>query len=298
MSQGAVRAALGVSNIEDMEDSLQNLVDEGFSASFVTALQKNLTDLKRYRLVAVFDCDGTLWKGDLGELFFQHQMQQGWLPSSVETGLWPEALSGQFPAKAYDVYEQAVGQGRAREAFGWLVQWCAGLSEIELRNRARAYFEDHFKLNIFFPMFSLVQHLQKAGVEVWAVSGSNYWVVQEACKFFGIDPRCVIASRVRVHNGVLTSQLFDGLIPYADGKVTLIKKYIQKAPFLACGNSYYDQEMLEFSSHLKLVVNSEAPTAQNFNSEQRLKLFAESVITNADSANQDSDSGEWFIQQF
>ena len=142
--------------------------------------------------IAVFDCDGTLWDGDAG---------LGFMTWSMEAGLLSRDASGWIDAR-----HRLYRQGEVSEAAicGEMVQVYAGLREDELRRAAARYFAAHVEAQIFPEMQSLVADLRAEGTDVWAVSSTNNWVVEEGVRRFGIGPERVLAGdlnqcRRRVH---------------------------------------------------------------------------------------------------
>ncbi|MBI3542531.1 MAG: hypothetical protein HY075_04575, partial [Deltaproteobacteria bacterium] len=76
----------------------------GFDATVARELEKFL---KRDwaavpgRKVALFDADGTLWRGDVGEAFYRHQLERKTIPHAPKKNPWDtylaEALEGDTP---------------------------------------------------------------------------------------------------------------------------------------------------------------------------------------------------------
>src|SRR5579875_937968 len=147
--------------------------------------------------VAVFDCDGTLWTGDAG---------LGFMNWSIEAGLLSRNASDWIDAR-HRLYRQ--GDVSELTICGEMVQVYAGLREEELRRAAARYFAAHIESQIFPEMQQLIEKLRAAGVEIWAVSSTNNWVIEEGVRRFGIGPERVLAASVRVHDGLITSDLID-----------------------------------------------------------------------------------------
>ena len=71
-------------------------------------------------------------------------------------------------------------------------------------------------------MAALVAALRQAGVEIWAVSSTNRWVVAEGVRDFGIPEDRVLAAEVRVVDGLITSEIVD--VPTDEGKAAALKR--------------------------------------------------------------------------
>jgi phosphoserine phosphatase len=79
-------------------------------------------------------------------------------------------------------------------------------------------------------------------VDLWAVSSTNNWVIEEGVRRFGILPDRVLAARVAVKEGVVTDVLLD--VPTDEGKVAALAGAGVTAPDAVFGNSVHDAAML------------------------------------------------------
>lgn len=180
--------------------------------------------------VAVFDCDGTLWGGDAGSSFM------GW---SMETGLLRKEKIAWLKGR-YDGYKR--GEVSEEAICGEMVQVYAGLDEAALRKAARSFFRDHIEPRIFPELRRLVGLLRERGTEIWAVSSTNHWVIEEGVQRFGIDPAHVLAAEVAVEGGIITDRIL--AVPTDEGKVTALREVGVIRPDAVFGNSVHDAPML------------------------------------------------------
>lgn len=181
--------------------------------------------------IAVFDCDGTLWNGDAGV---------GFMTWSMEAGLLSRDASDWIDAR-HRLYRQ--GRVSELEICGEMVQVYAGLREDELRRAAARYFTAHVEAQIFPEMHRLVAELRSAGTEIWAVSSTNSWVIEEGMRRFGVGPDRVLAAAVRVKDGLISSDLID--VPTDEGKAEALRRVGIDSPDAVFGNSIHDAAMLE-----------------------------------------------------
>ncbi len=180
--------------------------------------------------VAIFDCDGTLWRGDAGSAFMRWTIETGLL--SPERIAW---LNGR-----YDAY--LAGQVSELAICGEMVQVYAGLREQDLRAAAATFFRTHMEANIFPELRQLIEALRVAGTDLWAVSSTNDWVIEEGVQRFGIAPNRVLSARVHVVDGWLTDRLID--VPTDEGKVAALRRAGLPRPDAVFGNSVHDAAML------------------------------------------------------
>jgi phosphoserine phosphatase len=180
--------------------------------------------------VAVFDCDGTLWSGDAGSSFMNWTIDVGLV--SREATDW---IDGRYRGyKRGEVSEVAI--------CGEMVQLYQGLREEEMRRAAKKFFASHVEPNIFPEMLELVAELRQRGVDIWAVSSTCDWVIEEGVQRFGIPANRVLAACVTVREGLVTDVLRD--VPTDEGKVASLARVGVTAPDAVFGNSVHDAAML------------------------------------------------------
>jgi phosphoserine phosphatase len=208
------------------------------SIQAIPALRISHEELRRALLhpaprVAVFDCDGTLWSGDAG---------LGFMTWSIEAGLLSRNASDWIDAR-HRLYRQ--GQVSEETICGEMVQVYAGLRDEELRKAAAKYFAVHVEAQIFPEMAALVGELRSAGTDIWAVSSTNNWVIEEGVARFGIPAERVLAAEVRVHDGLITSDLV--AVPTDEGKSDALRRAGISLPGAVFGNSIHDEAMLKMA---------------------------------------------------
>lgn len=180
--------------------------------------------------VAVFDCDGTLWSGDAGSDFMNWSIEKGLV--SREAVDWID--------RRYRGYLR--GEVSELAICGEMVQIYQGLREDEMRRAAREFFASQTERNIFPEMQQLIAALQARNVEIWAVSSTNDWVIEEGVLRFGIPASRVLAARVEIKNGVVTDVIRD--VPTDEGKVASLARVGITSPDAVFGNSIHDAAML------------------------------------------------------
>jgi phosphoserine phosphatase len=180
--------------------------------------------------VAVFDCDGTLWSGDAGSSFMNWTIETGLI--SRETIDWLDERYRGY--KRGEVSEVAI--------CGEMVQIYQGLREDEMRRAAKVFFESKIEPNIFPEMLELVTELQRRGVDIWAVSSTCDWVIEEGVRRFNIPANRVLAACVTVKDGLVTDMICD--VPTDEGKVAALARVGITIPDAVFGNSVHDVAML------------------------------------------------------
>jgi phosphoserine phosphatase len=183
--------------------------------------------------IAVFDCDGTLWADDSGSAFMRWSIASGLLADDAIAWL----------NQRYARYQR--GEVNELAICGEMVQVYQGMREADVRAAAAEFFPTHIEPGIFAEMQRVVARLQGQGVQIWAVSSTNNWVVEEGVKRFQIPPGRVLAAEVEVIDGVVTDRILD--VPTDEGKVAALAHSGVSRPDAVFGNSIHDAAMLEIA---------------------------------------------------
>jgi phosphoserine phosphatase len=185
--------------------------------------------------LAVFDCDGTLWSGDVGERFFDWELRNG---------IFSDATVGKMRSR-YAEYK--AGKVSEDEMCGEMVTLHTGMREAEVIRLSGEFFDQNFVRQIFPEMRQLIKSLQEAGCDVWAVSSTNEWTIRAAMKHFSIPENKILAAVSEVKGGVITDRLIR--VPSGPGKSKAIMETIGRSPDAAFGNSRWDADMLRIAQH-------------------------------------------------
>ena len=184
---------------------------------------------------AVFDCDGTLWNGDAGYDFMLWSIERGLV--SRNTSDWIDSR--------YRLYR--AGEVSEISICGEMVQMYAGLEESELRRAAAEFFRTRVERHIFPAMLELVHTLRSRGTEIWAVSSTNNWVIEEGVQRFGIMADRILCARVEIHHNRVSSTLID--VPTDEGKAAALDSAGLSRPDAVFGNSIHDAAMMAIAAH-------------------------------------------------
>lgn len=191
--------------------------------------------LRREPRLAAFDCDGTLWRIDAGELFFYWETERGLLPEEVVRWAKPR----------YEEYK--AGRVDEETMCGEMVTIHKGLSCEMLDRAAAEFFTERVAPCIFPEMQELTRRLANSGCELWAVSSTNEWVIRAAAPRFGFTPERVIAACVATEGGCASDRLLR--VPTDELKAKAIHELLPRTPDIAFGNSIHDLQMLELARH-------------------------------------------------
>ncbi len=213
------------------------------------------------KIYAAFDADGTLWDTDLGENFFNYQIDHELV---------------KLPPAAYDHYlEMKKINNDPRSAYVWLAQINAHQKLETLRQWSQEAFNSIKPSPLFSEQKKLIDLLQENNIQIYIVTASVKWAVEPGAKALGLTAEHVIGVETIVTDGIITDKPIHP-ITYKAGKVeALLKHTNNQHPFLASGNSTGDLEMLESATHVRLAVSAASRDDKLFKTENELILHAE-----------------------
>jgi phosphoserine phosphatase len=276
--------------------------------------QRHSNHASQGRPTAIFDCDGTVIRGDVGEAMLYYQIEKFCFKASPAT-VWPDhpqrnelddlyhQLAAANPKErithpAFHPFADLVlywyfGQindGKVEKACADIVRLYAGFTLAEVREIARCSFEEERSstestrqlgarilpkgIHYIKESVDLIREMQRLNFHIWALSGSCKWSVEPVFQHLGIGPEFVIGIEMEEENGVLTSRSKTP-IPIRENKVHSFEKHSPAVPVLVASDSRNDIPLLLFSSELKVRINSRNRSTEEF--------FREGKVTRDDS---------------
>ncbi len=190
----------------------------------------------------VFDADGTLWRGDVGEDLLRLLGQR--------------RLLGSRSDGAYARYEALLEQSHAA-AYAFAVEVLEGFDEGELQRVCDAFFADRYSGRIFRFVRPLLAQLTQAGFVPWICSASPWWAVLPGARLLGIEAGHVIGVSCDVTQGRLSGRV---RLPVTcgPGKVVALERR-GVASALSVGNGDLDVDMLRAAARAVVVATPEGP---------------------------------------
>ena len=160
---------------------------------------------------AAFDADGTLWDSDVGENFFQYQID----------------FCDLAPLKAMDPWKHygSLKKNHPPDAYLWLAQLCAPHPVEEIREWAQETLTS-FPPVVLASQKNLITELLKRKIKVFVVSASTHWAVEAAVSLVGLSPESALGVKTKVVNGLVTKEQ-DGAITWREGKRTALLEKTQ-----------------------------------------------------------------------
>jgi len=216
-----------------------------------------------YARAAVFDADGTLWAGDIGDAAFVRSAKDGMLSDAMLAGplsSWAKQAGLTLPsdkvaaiARIVDAHNSgellALGRARGLDDDGYrrdLYEMQAWIYADQRRDDVVAYgaaiAADEIKAGIFGTMRALLDELERNGVAVYLASASHAALVEAgavhlgvaAARVSGMEPEPGLHRAMRVRT-------------YGDDKRDTAVRVLGARPLMAFGDSvlFTDRALLE-----------------------------------------------------
>ena len=205
---------------------------------------------------AAFDADGTLWDSDIGEQFFQYQIDNCNLMPLREVNPWEhyEMLKEKDPREAY-VWLAQINNGQLlQEVQGWAMQ--------SVKQQVPKF---------FYSQLELIKWLREQEVVPIIVTASVKWAVEPAAKMIGIDENCVLGIQTTITTDERVTDIQDGHITWRDGKLkALMERTEDVRPILCAGNTIGDISMIQSSQCIKLAIQTQNEPNGLYEEEQPL----------------------------
>jgi phosphoserine phosphatase len=253
--------------------------------------------------LAVFDCDGTVIQGDIGESMFYRQIEHfAFRISPAE--VWQDHPRRSELAKAYSAlaatpaplrrthpafdpfaaflltwYFDQLAAGKVAKACADIVQLFAGFTLDEVRAFAEATFIDELQspiaqcrlggrplprgVRFLQESVDLIRTLQQHGFDILAISGSNKWSVEPVFARLGVPADRVAGIDLHADNGRLSPRTRQP-IPIHGGKVDVLREMDHRPAVLVASDSRNDIPLLLASTDVRVYVNSHNRKTDDF----------------------------------
>ncbi len=268
---------------------------------FEDLLQKHIPPDSQDPPLCVFDCDGTIIHGDIGEAMLFYQLEHSlfrqspgriWTDHPQRTlldSLYTEMGDSvrdktpppdpRFADMILSWYFDQLRENKTVKACADIVRLFAGYSMQEVQEIAHLTFGDELSskpgsrtlgshilnrgIRFIAESMQLLEAVRDRGCDVWVVSGSNRWSVEAVCADLGVPPDRIIGIDLYQKNGVLTQHVKDP-VPVLGGKVEILKEKLSHEPVLVISDSVYDVPLFRYSRGGKVLVSSGTTSSREF----------------------------------
>jgi phosphoserine phosphatase len=266
-------------------------------------LQRHCDHAQGERKIAVFDCDGTVIRGDIGEAMFYRQIRE-FLFRHSPADIWPDHPKraelgrlfnllerlpkeerlrcrefGTFADILLTWYHGQIDAGKVEKACADIVSLFAGFTIEEVRSIANDNFLEEINipftedelgsqkvprgLRFLAQPVALLRALQQHGFDVWAVSGSDKFAVEPVFRALGVPAERVIGIELFDRSGVLLPEAQQP-IPIREKKIVALEQRTGTKPLIAASDSRNDIPLLLSATELRILVNSRGRPSTDF----------------------------------
>ena len=248
--------------------------------------------------LAVFDCDGTVVRGDIGETMLYRQLER-FLFRVSPAAIWTDhpdrqaldelykrlaAAGGDFAshpayesfcAMVLDWYYGQMAVGRTPKACADIVSLLAGFTDEEAAELGRETLEAELSSPIGTRRLGgrqlpvgvryvdetvrAVRRLLRDGWDVMVVSGSNRWSVQAVFAPLGVVPGKILGIDLKRKGETLEGSYVEP-IPVADGKVKALRAVTRAKPDIVFSDSRLDIPLFR-EARFRVLVSYDAESA-------------------------------------
>ncbi|WP_425460702.1 HAD family hydrolase [Leptospira gomenensis] len=212
---------------------------------------------------AAFDFDNTLVKNDFGEAVMERFLSEGvpafhgdlsslfrkeTIQKTIESRFRDQETFRTIVLEEYNTIQKERGLEASYRWSSWIF---SGHSPEELASVSKEVWNSNAKdpdeevsIKPYRPMIELVEFLRNTGWEIWIVTASPEEIIQSVSERFGISPSRVLGMRLRIRNGIHTSEIEEPFT-YGNGKVERFLSAVGTEPDLAFGDSVNDFPLLK-----------------------------------------------------
>ena len=246
-----------------------NKKPEPHVTSILQKLDSNISAIKasgqcqgeKCHMVAFWDFDGTLLKGDCSEGYDEadSQVYAGIIEEAIDAGLSKQYKPGSYRKFYADYTEKEKKEGKVA-AYTYILKIFEGASADILNEVAGRTMKKIWPW-AFKSSLSIFNHLREKGVENFVISASSDVFVEEADELLQIPRENFHGIEVKIKRGLISSELVEP-VTYAEGKAEKIrrivaerlKRYDRVFIVAGFGNSYHtDGPFLKYISRQTLV---------------------------------------------
>lgn len=218
-------------------------------------IKKTIQSLHQSPAFTAFDADGTLWLEDANHILFHYQKKH---------------KLRDFTPFLEASYQKKINRSQKCELFASLQ---AGLSREDFKLQCLEALKTH-PLQVFEFQRELLNFLKEQEIEVYIVTASVKWLVEEAVRFYDLPVDKVFGVHTTLQEDRISSQV---ILPvtYGKGKKEILASKVKQSQFLlGAGNTLSDLDFMS-ESIIPLAIQSSLPEGKDFNSEKELKEIAQ-----------------------
>lgn len=203
----------------------------------------------------LFDCDGTLIRGDINNACFRALLPLGLIDDHILPTEWQRRSPYALGDEDYKILEALLMKEHgSRGYFEWELKAFQGLPRKTVRETA------HMILNGQTDGHNIVTHTgawhlaEAIKAQSWIVSGSERGCIEAVADMIGIVRENVVASELQEVDGIMRGMLEEPGINWEENKIISLKMRGIESAYFCAGDSTGDWELLKLATHWRWCV--------------------------------------------
>lgn len=198
----------------------------------------------------IFDCDGTLIKGDVASMTAWALIRFGLANMELLPTEYDEFKKLPFDYTAFKRLRQIIIDKKGTHSiYEWEAYLHAGLPPSTSFDMTKLAIEEGLKNGGFSLTRTVSQLAQERAAHAWVVSGSPHFCVWAVADRIGIPRERVLATRLETVDDISAPRVQPPGIIWEELKRTILHENKITHPFLVAGDTIGDWQMLEMATH-------------------------------------------------
>jgi len=252
---------------------------QNLNPSLKTELISQLKGIKKDKRtpIVIFDCDGTLWDGDIFDSFLYFLLYKGWYKISAKEfnlRLLTENSKLQNPPpspkdlkneiKAIEIFGKKhkvtkhyldLCSENLGNAWGFLTQLSSGWKHEDMKLLGELFFNRYFKWAVHPTIKELINIFNRYHSKIYLVSGSSSYLVSPAGKYLGLPESHVVGNECLVLANGKIGKKPKLPINWGLGKMERFKEISKVLPHFVFGDTLGDLWVLQAAQSQAFLVN-------------------------------------------
>jgi len=203
----------------------------------------------------LFDCDGTLIRGDINNACFRALLPLGLIDDQILPSVWQRRSPYALGDDDYlELQKLLMLEHGSRGYFEWEVKAFRGLPRKTVRETAIAILLGHthgHNIETHTPVWHLAEAVKE---RAWIVSGSERSCIEAVADLIGIERERVVATELQEIDGIMSAAFEEPGINWEANKVKSLDMRRIGAAYLCAGDSTGDWELLQLATHWRWCV--------------------------------------------
>jgi phosphoserine phosphatase len=197
----------------------------------------------------IFDCDGTLIKGDIASLSAWSLIRLNLVNPDLLPAEWEEFKKVPFDYLAFKKLRNVIVEKRGKDAiYEWEAFLHAGLPPATSLDVARFAVQEGLGCGVLNFTKYVARLAKDMADQSWIVSGSPDVCVWAIAETLGIPPQRVLGTKLETVDGIYTAKVHEPGIIWEELKRTILHQHSVFQPYFVAGDTIGDWAMMQMAT--------------------------------------------------